>query len=77
MERFLHYEFGRLIFGGAYTKRGLFVEFYGTICITKCHAGASHPSVSSPRLLYPGENFSPIRNLAMVSCKGERPHVSV
>ena len=29
MEGFLHYEFGRLIFGGAYTWRGLFSEFNG------------------------------------------------
>ena len=29
MEGFLRYEFGRLIFGGAYTWRGLFSEFYG------------------------------------------------
>ena len=28
-EGFLHYEFGGLIFGGAYTRRGLFLEFYG------------------------------------------------
>ena len=27
---FLHYWFGGLIFGGAYTWRGLFSEFYGT-----------------------------------------------
>ena len=27
---FLRYEFGGLIFGGAYTWRGLFSEFYGT-----------------------------------------------
>ena len=26
---FLHYDFGGLIFGGAYTWRGLFLEFYG------------------------------------------------
>ena len=26
---FLRYEFGGLIFGGAYTWRGLFSEFYG------------------------------------------------
>ena len=26
---FLHYDFGGLIFGGAYTWRGLFSEFYG------------------------------------------------
>ena len=29
-EGFLRYEFGGLIFGGAYTRRGLFSEFYGT-----------------------------------------------
>ena len=28
-ESFLRYEFGGLIFGGAYTRRGLFSEFYG------------------------------------------------
>ena len=27
---FLHYEFGGLIFGGAYTWRGLISEFYGS-----------------------------------------------
>ena len=27
---FLRYEFGGLIFAGAYTRRGLFSEFYGT-----------------------------------------------
>ena len=26
---FLRYRFGRLIFGGAYTRRGLFSKFYG------------------------------------------------
>ena len=29
MEGFLCYRFGELIFGGAYTWRGLFLEFYG------------------------------------------------
>ena len=29
MEGFLRYRFGGLIFGGAYTRRGLFLEFYG------------------------------------------------
>ena len=29
MEGFLCYRFGGLIFGGAYTWRGLFLEFYG------------------------------------------------
>ena len=30
MDGFLRHEFGGLIFGGAYTWRGLFSEFYGT-----------------------------------------------
>ena len=30
MEGFLCYSFGGLIFGGAYTWRGLYLEFYGT-----------------------------------------------
>ena len=29
MEGFLRYEIGVLIFGGTYTRRGLFSEFYG------------------------------------------------
>ena len=43
------------------------------ICLhdTKCHTGARHPSVSSPRLLYLGENFTPVRDFATVSCKRE------
>ena len=31
MEGFLRYEFGGLIFGGAYTWSGLFSEFYGIL----------------------------------------------
>ena len=31
MEGFLCYWFGGLIFGGAYTRRGLFLEFYGNL----------------------------------------------
>ena len=38
---------------------------------TKCYAGASHPGVSSPRFSHRGENFTPVRNLATVSCKRE------
>ena len=38
---------------------------------TKCLAGASRPSVSSPWFLYWGENFTPVGNLATVSCKRE------
>ena len=34
-EGFLRYEFGGLIFGGAYTRRGLFSEFYGMYL--SCH----------------------------------------
>ena len=30
MEGFLRYDFGGLFFGGTYTWRGLFLEFYGT-----------------------------------------------
>ena len=30
MEGFLRYEFGGLIFGGAYTRRGLFSELYSS-----------------------------------------------
>ena len=43
------------------------------ICLhdTQCHAGASHSGVSSPRLLYQGENFTPVRNFVTVSCKHE------
>ena len=31
MEGFLRYRIGGLIFGGAYTSRGLFLEFYGIL----------------------------------------------
>ena len=34
-EGFLRYRFGGLIFGGAYTWRGLFSEFYGTCTFEK------------------------------------------
>ena len=37
----------------------------------KCHAGASRPGVSSLQLSHRGENFTPVRNLATVSCKHE------
>ena len=32
-EGFLRYQFGGLIFGGAYTWRGLFSEFYGMVLL--------------------------------------------
>ena len=38
---------------------------------TKCHTGGSHSGVSSSQLLYQGENFTPVRNFATVSCKHE------
>ena len=38
---------------------------------TKCHARTTYPGASSPRLLYRGENFTRVRNLATVSCKRE------
>ena len=34
-EGFLRYRFGGLIFGGAYTWKGLFSEFYGNLRIRK------------------------------------------
>ena len=37
-EDFLCYEFRGLIFGGAYTRRGLFLEFYGS-CTTAVVTG--------------------------------------
>ena len=38
---------------------------------TKCHAGESHPGVFSPQLLSRRENFTPVRDLATVSCQRE------
>ena len=32
----MHHRFGGLIFGGAYTWRGFFSEFYGTLNVNKC-----------------------------------------
>ena len=31
----MRYQFGGLIFGGAYTWRGLFSEFYGSNCFSR------------------------------------------
>ena len=45
-EGFLRYEFGGLIFGGAYTWRGLFLEFYGIL--TKFQA---QPASTSSKIL--------------------------
>ena len=46
----------------------LYIFLHDTI--TKCHAGASHPDVSSPQL-YRGKNFTSVRNLATVTYKRE------
>ena len=35
-EGFLRYRLGGLIFGGAYTWRGLFSEFYGILYVKQC-----------------------------------------
>ena len=40
-ERFLRYEFGGLIFQGAYIWSGLFSKFYGTSLIQTLSAGAN------------------------------------
>ena len=39
-EGFLHYQFGGLIFGGAYTWRGLFLEFYGILKTPSLQSGS-------------------------------------
>ena len=44
---------------------------------TKFHASASHPGVSSARLLYRSENFTPVRNFATVSCNPFRCEIGL
>ena len=57
-EVFLRYDFEGLIFGGAYTWRGLFSEFYGTfLWIQKC----DEIKVNSKK--YKEAKFSPISSL--------------
>ena len=41
---------------------------------TKCHAGASHPGVSSPRLLYLGENSLRYEISQRYYVNAKRPH---
>ena len=57
------------LFSGAWVHSGSLSWLY--ICvhntITKCHAVASHPEVSSFRLLY----WSEVKNFTMASCKRE------
>ena len=72
-----------LLLGGVYMTLGRLsrrreftpIPSRGYVNTTKCHAGASHPGVSSLRLLNRGENFTPVRNFATVNAK--RPIVSV
>ena len=61
-------------FAPAQVHSGSFSWLY--ICLhdttTKCHAGASHPGVSSPWLLYRSQKFTPVQNhTKSVSCKHE------
>ena len=51
-EGFLRYKFGGLIFGGAYTWRGLFSEFYGMCSQTK--AKQSWTTLRMRRRLFQG-----------------------
>ena len=44
-EGFLHYRFGGLIFGGAYTWSGLFSEFYGISASNKFYTQSSRNSI--------------------------------
>ena len=44
-EGFLRYDFGGLIFGGAYTWRGLFSEFYGIFQVVAKYLIANHVRV--------------------------------
>ena len=50
-EGFLRYEFGGLIFGEAYTKRGLFSEFYGKLENTNYYARSLPESISYEQIL--------------------------
>ena len=47
MKAFLHYRFGGLIFGGAYTWRGLFSEFYGMLL---CEKESTEDSIEQSQL---------------------------
>ena len=71
MAGFLISGFGFFFKGGVYMTPGqlaLLSEFtpvpsHGSTfvyMIPKCHAGMSHPGVSSPQLLYWGEHFNPV-----------------
>ena len=51
-ERFLRYEFGGLIFEGAYIWSGLFSKFYGTSLIQTLSAGANFARIMKQRVGY-------------------------
>ena len=55
MDGFLHYEFGGLIFGGAYTWRGLFSEFYGIFSLI-CYKRKSAVDIQGSFAQTPGFN---------------------
>ena len=42
-EGLMHYEFGGLVFGGPYTWRGLFSEFYGILVSFSCSFKRKYP----------------------------------
>ena len=50
---------------------GSLSQLYICETTTKCHAGARRPDVSSLRFSHQGENFTPVRYFATVSCKRE------
>ena len=62
-EGFLRYRFGGLIFGGAYTWRGLFSEFYGILkpgVLFRVRGGNRNPDFSlySPAVVFPHPSTS-------------------
>ena len=59
-EGFLRYRFGGLVFGGAYTWRGLFSEFYGIYALTHPffklkYSSKKEVNYSNARSLHDGE----------------------
>ena len=51
-EGFLRYEFGGHIFGGAYTWRGLFSEFYGILCKSLGEFPLMHSLINSSKVCF-------------------------
>ena len=52
----MRYQIGGLIFGGAYTWRGLFSEFYGSLMTTKLHNMHDMVRPENPRLINTNNN---------------------